>query len=292
MPNKFRVAALLRLSILPIILIASPDLFAQSTAIEPCEATPTPKSNAAKPANSPAKVDIKASRIIVDSTLANDEAVELMLRPYREKVTALSTVIGRLEGEMKKTGVGGGTMGNFATDAMLVEARKKFGKNVAVAILNAGGLRKNEIAEGQLRLSDIFELMPFENALIALDVTGAQLVKLLQLTTRDAHAGARVQYRWNEQNRTEVLGVKLVDAEDREIEIDSNSTYTITTIDYLYKLNSGGYALLQEGKNVRWLDTTIRDAVINYVKAESAAGRPIRARLDDRFVQIGPSPPK
>ncbi len=41
--------------------------------------------------------------------------------------------------------------------------------------MNGGGLRKNDIAAGELRASDIFELLPFENALVALEVTGAQL---------------------------------------------------------------------------------------------------------------------
>jgi 2',3'-cyclic-nucleotide 2'-phosphodiesterase (5'-nucleotidase family) len=207
-------------------------------------------------------------------------------------VRALSVVIGRLEGEIKKGAVGAGTLGQFVTDAILTEARKRSSKNIVLALTNAGGLRKNEIAPGQLRISDIFELLPFENQLITLDVTGAQLRKLGELTTKNAQAGARVQFRWNDQNRPEVTETKLLDANGAEVEIDNNRTYTIVTVDYLYKLNSGSYAILQEGKNSQTLNVTIRDAVVDYVKAETAAGRPIRGQLDNRFVQIGPSPSK
>ena len=166
----------------------------------------------------------------------------------------------------------------------------KSGKKIVLAITNAGGLRKNEIAAGELRASDIFELMPFENALITLDVTGVQLKKLLQIGTRDAQSGAKVEYRWNEQNRTEILSSKLLDANGNLQEINPETVYTIVTIDYLYKLNSGSYAVLQEGKNVTPLNITIRDAVTNYIKAETAAGRHIQSRIDNRYVQIGPGP--
>ena len=37
-------------------------------------------------------------------------------------------------------------------------------------------------------------------------------------------------------------------------EINPEAVYTIVTIDYLYKLNSGAYAVLQEGKNVTPLE--------------------------------------
>src|SRR5262249_12403710 len=151
---------------------------------------------------------------------------------------------------LKKESVGAGTLGNFVTDAMLHEARQRSGKDVVLALTNAGGLRKNDIAAGQLRVSDIFELMPFENSLLLIDLTGAQILKLLQSGTRDPQAGAHIQFRWNAQNRTEVISAKLIDQEGRERDIDPHAVYSVVTIDYLYKLKSGTYALLQEGRNV------------------------------------------
>jgi 2',3'-cyclic-nucleotide 2'-phosphodiesterase (5'-nucleotidase family) len=287
------ISRLLRsLMFLSIVWIGSSVLFAQSAAIEPCQATPTPKAGATTAVINSTKVKSKASETIIDSSIADDRAVETMLAPYGEKVRALSIVIGTLEGELKKGTVGAGTLGNFVTDAMFAEATKRSGKKVVLAIMNAGGLRKNEIAAGQLRASDIFELLPFENALMTIDVTGAQLAKLVQLGTRDAQAGARIQFRWNQQNRTEVISAKLIDANHSEIEIDPNALYTIVTIDYLYKLKSGSYSILQEGKNATPLNVTLRDGVMDYVKSETGAGRRIRAKLDDRFVQVGPGPAK
>jgi 2',3'-cyclic-nucleotide 2'-phosphodiesterase (5'-nucleotidase family) len=268
-----------------VLTIFAVPVFGQQPAIEPCPATPT-----AKPGITKAKITTKARRLEVDASIPGDKAVENMLAPYSERVRELSKVIGRLEGELKKKGVGAGTLGNFVTDGIRAEAKAKLGKPVALAIVNAGGLRKNEIAAGELRASDIFELLPFENALVAVEVSGAQLSKLLEVATRDAQAGARIQFKWNEQDRAEFISGKLLDENGREQEIDPQKTYTIVTIDYLLRVGGGSYAFLQEAKSSSPLNVTIRDAIMNYVKSETAAGRPIRGVVDNRFVQVGPGP--
>jgi len=186
--------------------------------------------------------------------------------------------------------VGAGSLGNFVTEGMKAEARAKLGKPVTLTIMNAGGLRKNTITAGELRASDIFELLPFENALVAVELTGVQLAKLIQVVTRDAQTGARIQFKWNEQNRPAFLSGKLLDESGKEQEIDPEKLYTVVTIDYLLRLGSGSYAILQEAKNTTPLNITLREAIMNYVKSETAAGRPIRKIVDDRFVQIGPDP--
>ena len=261
--------------------------FGQQPAIEPCPATPTP----AKPSiTSPQKAATKAKLLEVDAGVPDDPDVVKMLAPYSEKISELSKVIGRLEGNLKKSGVGGGSLGNFVSDGLRRQAEVKLGKPVALAIMNVGGLRKNEISAGELRASDIFELLPFENALIAVEVTGAQLAKLIEVATRDAQSGARVHFKWNERDRAEFISGKLLDENGKEQEIEPQKTYTIVTIDYLMRLNSGPYAILHEGKNPQPLNLTLRDAIMNYVKSETAAGRPIRSNLDDRFIQVGPGP--
>jgi 5'-nucleotidase / UDP-sugar diphosphatase len=231
----------------------------------------------------------RTGETIVDAKIPDDAAVERMLKPYAGKVRALNVVIGRLEGELRKGGVGAGSLGNFATDAIRSQASAKLGRAIPIAITNSGGLRKNTIAEGELRASDIFELMPFENSLVQIELTGEQLLKLLTvvLESRDAQSGAKIQYRMN-GDKAELVSAKLIDSQGREIEIDPRVNYSIVTIDYLLSLASGRYTLLQQGKNPTPLGITLRDATMNYVKTEAAAGRPIKATLDGRFVNVNP----
>ncbi|HKR60892.1 MAG TPA: 5'-nucleotidase C-terminal domain-containing protein [Pyrinomonadaceae bacterium] len=231
----------------------------------------------------------RTGETLVDAKIPDDAAVERMLKPYAGKVRALNVVIGKLEGELRKGGIGAGSLGNFATDAIRSQASAKQGRVVPIAITNSGGLRKNTIAEGELRASDIFELMPFENSLVQIELTGEQLLKVLTvvLESRDAQSGAKIQYRMN-GDKPELISAKLIDSQGREIDIDPRGTYSLVTIDYLLNLASGRYTILQQGKNPTPLGITLRDATMNYVKAETAAGRPIKATLDGRFVNVNP----
>ena len=231
----------------------------------------------------------RTGKTIVDEKLPDDAAVERMLKPYSGKVRALNVVIGKLEGELRKSGVGAGSLGNFVTDGIRSQASAKLGKPALLAVTNSGGLRKNTIAAGELRASDIFELMPFENALVQVDLKGEDLLKLLAviLDSRDAQSGAKITYRMNGE-KAELVSAKFLDSQGRDTEIDPNATYSLITIDYLLNLASGRYSILQRGKNPTPLGLTLRDALMNYVKAETAAGRQIQATVDTRFVNVNP----
>ena len=296
MRTNFALPRMLRALLLLLALATSTlAVFGQSKTIEPCQATPSPiKAGSISTSANPSLITPRASETLIDATIPDDAEIEKILGPYSGKVRALNVVIGSLEGELKKGSVGAGSLGNFVTDGLKAVASVRLGRPVVLAITNGGGLRKSTITPGELRVSDIFELLPFENSLIQVDLTGAQMLKLLQVVTdgRDAQAGASIQFRWNSEDKPEFISAKLIDADGREQEIDPRATYRVVTIDYLLKLGSGNYAILQEGKNVTPLGETIRDALMEYVKAETAAGRPIRARLDSRFIQVGPGPAK
>ena len=192
----FASAHLLRsLLLLVILAVFAPPGVGQSKAIEPCTATPTPATPAVKTStlapDSPAKITSRASEILIDKSIPDDSAVDKMLAPYSEKVQALTVVIGNLEGELTKTGVGGGSMGHFVADGIRASASVKLGRQVVLAVTNTGGCGKTAITPGELRTSDIFELLPFENALTEVDLTGAH-AKAVQIVTsaRDAQSGA------------------------------------------------------------------------------------------------------
>jgi 2',3'-cyclic-nucleotide 2'-phosphodiesterase (5'-nucleotidase family) len=238
---------------------------------------------APQPTPAPLKIEAKASQLPIDADLAEDEATKAVLAPYVAKVRELAQPIGKLADNLNKRGMGGGSLGNLVTDAMRNRAAVKLGRPVILAITNSGGLRKNDIKAGDLSAMDIYELLPFDNALVTVDLTGAQLRRFLDVIVarRDAQAGARILY-YTADRKSVISGVRLRDQAGQEKEIDPSVTYTIVTIDYLVK-RGGDYAVLQEGKNLKPLNVTLRDAVLEYVKAETAAHREIKATLDGRF---------
>lgn len=236
------------------------------------------------PQQPPLNITGRASERVVDDSVPEDPQVKSIIAPYRTKVEELNAPIGKLSGDLKKTGMGGGTLGNFVADALRAVAEKRSGKPVLLAVVNTSGLRKNNILAGNLSASDIYELLPFENALVTLDLTGEQLRRFMEINVqrRNAQSGARVVYRNNpEKKQNEIVSLKLREA-GGEKDIDPKATYTIVTIDYLVK-RGGDYAVLQEAKNVRPLNVTMRDALLEYVRDETTAGRSIKNNLDGRF---------
>jgi 2',3'-cyclic-nucleotide 2'-phosphodiesterase (5'-nucleotidase family) len=241
---------------------------------------------APKAVPTPADIRANVSETLVDGTVPDDSSVDKMLKVYSPKVRALDQVAGKLKGDLRKGGVGAGSLGNFVTDGLRAQGSQKLGKPVVLVITNSGGLRKNAITEGDLRFRDIFELLPFENALVAFDLTGAQVLDLLRVVVSrgDAQSGARVKYRLNSEKKPELETARfLIDGGEKEI--DPAAIYTVVSIDYLLKVTGGDYAaVLRQAKNIRPLELTMRDAITEYVKAETAAGREIKATLDGRFV--------
>ena len=258
-------------------------------------AMPALSQSAAKPpaqtagANPPAHV----SQTLIDSSIPDDSTVDAMVAAFAPRVRELENVIGRVKGgDLRKGGIGAGTLGNFVTDGILFEARQKLGNSVVLAVTNAGGLRKSVIAEGALLQRDIFELLPFENALVEFQLTGAQVLDLLKqvVSHRDAQAGARITYLNDANNRPQLQSARLL-VEGKQVEIDRDATYRVICIDYLWKRTAvavsdteGNYSILNHAQKIEPLDLTIRDAIINYVKRETAAGRDIKPNTDDRFV--------
>jgi 2',3'-cyclic-nucleotide 2'-phosphodiesterase (5'-nucleotidase family) len=260
-------------------------------------AIPAVSQPAAKPQTAPgqtagASLPAHASEAPVDSSIPDDKSVDEMIAPYAPKVRELETVIGKVKGgDLRKGGIGAGTLGNFVTDGILFEARQKLGNSVALAVTNAGGLRKS-LSEGDLLQRDIFELMPFENALVEFDLTGAQVVILLKqvVSHRDAQAGARIKYVNDATNRPQLQSARLL-VGGKELEIDPAAIYKVICIDYLWKRTAvgvsdteGNYSILNQAQKIEPLGLTIRDAIIDYVKKETAAGRDIKPKLDERFV--------
>jgi 2',3'-cyclic-nucleotide 2'-phosphodiesterase (5'-nucleotidase family) len=286
---------LARWALLFALLLAGATFALAQPATKP-QANPTPSAGAGVPA--------RVGETLIDSSIPDDPAFAPMLSAYSPKVREVETVIGKLKGgELRKGGVGAGSLGNFVTDGILFEARQKLGNSVALAVTNAGGLRKSAISEGELRERDIWELLPFENALVQFDLTGTQVMTLLKqvVSHRDAQAGARIKYVNDAENKPQLQSVKLL-VEGKEQDLDPNATYKVICIDYLWQRTAnvaseteGNYSVLGQAKKIEPLGLTIRDAIIDYVKKETAAGRDIKVNLDGRFLPDssgGGSPPE
>ena len=110
--------------------------------------TPVVKTSSDDPASTSPYIQTKATKTVIDESIPDDPALDRLVAPYSARVRELDVVIGKLEGGLRKGGLGAGSLGNFVTDGMRAAAGSKLGQRVDVAITNSGGLRKNAFSSG------------------------------------------------------------------------------------------------------------------------------------------------
>ncbi|MDT3402084.1 5'-nucleotidase [Mucilaginibacter terrae] len=212
----------------------------------------------------------------MDSTLAVDSGVIKTYLPYKQKMEAqMNAVLGQSAIAMPKSDSAETYLGNFYADATAAEARKIASFDFAIPTTK-GGLRY-AIPKGNVTLDNIFELMPFENELVLLKLKGTDVQQLLNFIAASGGQpvnGLRMTIK-NRQPAEIIINGSL---------FNPNRTYTVLTSDYLANGgdNTKGMATPVERKNI---GLRVRDALINYVKQQTAAGKTINVQLDGRITK-------
>ncbi len=183
-----------------------------------------------------------------------DEEVLAVVEGWVEQSNAiLAEVIGYADETIHQRSV---EMGNMVVDSWLQTFPE-----ADVALTNSGGIRQ-DIPSGEITLETIVGLLPFENNIIQMEVTGAEL---LESAPYYLHGGF-----------TTVDGNYLTDGTP----IHSDSTYTLLTIDYLYSLSNNNFSDYDEEP----YNTSVhyRQPVIDWIKSlNTSQSDPLNNYLDD-----------
>ncbi len=167
-------------------------------------------------------------------------------------------------------------LSNLTVDILMAQTAAATGRKVDAGIMNFGGIRLDAIPAGNVLLDDLVSMFPFKNHLCLVQLRGADLRKLFE---QMAASGMQV-----------VSGVRLVVADGRlesaEVggaPLDDAREYGVATIDFLL---DGGDDLFVARNATDLVITKIKviDAIMNYVRAETAAGRPLTYQADGRVV--------
>jgi 2',3'-cyclic-nucleotide 2'-phosphodiesterase (5'-nucleotidase family) len=193
----------------------------------------------------------------INNSLPKDSSLILLTKPYRDSVTkAMADIVGYTDKAMQLQQPSG-SINNFFADAILYAAEKKFNKKVDAAVLNYGGIRLTNLQKGPVTKGDIFELMPFENMLVLVDVNGETLQQLLNISA--------AQDGWPIANiRLQVKDKKAINVLINGEPLSPNKIYTIATSDYVATGGENAAML----KSLKKIDASylIRDAVFDYIK--------------------------
>ena len=163
---------------------------------------------------------------------------------------------------------------NWASDALYDMACKVYDGQVDVAIVNMGGMRC-EWQAGDLTRRAIYELMPFDNELVILTLTGQDILDLCDIFAFQGGQGVSRQLRMqmkNQKARNVLLdGKKIV----------PQAVYYVATSDYL-STGADHFTPLARYQQMIRTDRKIRDLYMDYVVEKKT----IASTVDGRMTQL------
>ena len=210
-----------------------------------------------------------------NSSAAKTARVVLDAQP---KMARVKDVVG-YSTEVMRTEYPESALSNWFVDILMAKTEKLAGKKVDVGVANFGGIRV-DMPKGNIILDDMLSMFPFKNQLAYVEHTGKHIRTILE-----GMAAGRFQVLGGV--RVVAENGKLVSAEIGGEPIDDDKIYGLATISFLF---GGGDGLFLEQNAVSvtvYEDVDVIDAVMEYVNAETAAGRPIEYKKDGRVIVKG-----
>jgi 2',3'-cyclic-nucleotide 2'-phosphodiesterase (5'-nucleotidase family) len=206
-----------------------------------------------------------------------DSVMEKEIQPYRNGMSGkMNEVIANSDIALTK-GQPESLLGNLFSDVCFEMANQLYYTSTYTkadfAFFNNGGLRA-ELPKGKITRGNVYELMPFENELVVVSLTGSQVKKIVDyMASKDGVPVSHIHFRIKEK---QPLDIK-VNGEP----FDSTKSYKAVTSDYL--ANGGDqYFFLTDAKK-EYVNLKIRDAMISYLQGENKKGNVITASLDKRI---------
>jgi 5'-nucleotidase/UDP-sugar diphosphatase len=201
-------------------------------------------------------------------------AIVTARRAETDKYT--SRVVGTLKSDLDNPRDENG-IGNMIGDAF-VEYGQKQGWKTDVAFYNAAGVRA-PLKAGPVTYGQLYAVLPFENTIVSVDLTGVQLKEVLEDASGRAGrlqiGGGRWVYQFNNPAGQRVLEATIAGAP-----LDPKRVYHVATIDYLL-LGGDGHTWFGKGTNITYGDIEV-DAVAAYMTAHSPLDPKVEGRITQR----------
>ena len=234
-------------------------------------------------------ISADAKLVVVEpSVFPADAAVERDVERVAARAAPLARrAVGVVHGELNAAtnAAGQSNLGQFVADAQLAAMRDA---GAQVAFMNAGGLRaplRGHDPGDVVTFGDLYTTQPFGNSLVAMTLTGEQILRLLESQWRGAPVpdrprllavSAGFEYTWDGSRpagRRIVPGSVKIDG----LEVSPSGRYRVVANNFLVD-GGEGYAGLREGTD-RVGGPLDVDALERYVAARETKAGPIAARV-------------
>ncbi len=204
-----------------------------------------------------------------------DAHIARIANGYREKTGAIfRQVVGETGVALTRHADGESVLGDVIADAMRESA------GAQIAIQNSGAIRA-DIPAGRITMEQVYTTLPFDDVLVAMDLSGAALLGLLEKSiARDKGilqvSGMEVRYHAGGAG-----GKRVKEVRAGGTPLDASRVYRVVTNDFLA---AGGDKVsgFREGLHLTY-GGAVRDAFIAYLKRHS----PLAPRTEGRIVMEG-----
>jgi len=222
---------------------------------------------------------IKGNQIEVNQNLDSDTTFVHFIQPYKNNLrTKINKILcysprtlQREEGDLESS------LGNMYADISFEKADsifyQKIGKRIDFALFNYGGIR-TAIPKGDVTIKNIFELMPFENKLVVVQLSGEKVQSLFNYLEKrkEAHPISHL--------RLKMKANKLIDISINGQPFDPTKNYYVLTHDYLQH-GGDNMSFFKEPLSLFNTEYKVRDAIIDHLSRLDTCG----ASLDGRFIK-------
>jgi len=211
---------------------------------------------------------------------APDSAMAAIVARWEAGVAAAAgTPVGRCTHALYTKHDGESPIGSVIADQM----RALTGADLALQ--NAGGIRAG-LPQGAVTRGMVFEVLPFENTLVTLELTGAEVRRSLEAGLADDRVTqvSGIRYRFDPRRDAGSRLTQLLGSDGRPL--DDARTYKVACNDFM--------ALGPLGRGHQMKDTgiAIRQALEDRVRAASAQGGALDYQPDGRIVSEAAEPAK
>ena len=197
--------------------------------------------------------DTMTSEMIPIRDLEPDPEVRAIIEPYHNAINERAAQrLGDSQADMLKSELQESPLNNLIADAMRDFAKTQIG------IQNVGGLRA-PLRKGVVTYGDIFEVLPFQNTLVKMTLTGAQLKRVLG---RRVQAVSGLKVSWDTTQRpNQLVSVTLDDGTP----IRDGDKYTVAVNDFM-AVGGDGLIEYMDGAETQDMGLLLRDAVTSYIR--------------------------
>ena len=220
--------------------------------------------------------------IEINQQVLSDSSIVKYYQPFKKNLeeALMNTPISYSPETYKKNdGELNSTLSNMFADATYEMSNPVFnkmsGENIDIVLLNNGGIR-SIISRGNISEKTAFELMPFENSIVVLELSGLSIIKMIDYLRKVKlqHPISGLQITLN--NDYSVNEVKI-----NGVSIENEKKYYVATTDYLLEGGDKMYFLAETTKTTD-INYKMRDILIDYFKKYDT----LKLKSDNRFMRI------